>query len=226
MTRKELLETAKPVIIPGGTDMIQAILEGRKTVFRKPVMPQPDEKHQYPLGFVKDSTEKKDIGSFGFGVDELGGSIQYARPKYRPDDVLYLRETWHTYQKRVGKGEGCLIGEFYGYKASIANSEDADEPWNSPACMPKEAARIFLRIKDVRVERLQNMTEVDTAKEGIRTDIQTNRLDDPNFIENFGGIELFKDLWDSDVKKSVLTRYEWDANPWVFVYEFELVPVE
>lgn len=63
-------------------------------------MPQPDEKHQYPLGFLNDSTEKKDIGSLGFGVDELGGSIQYAKPKYRPDDVLYVREIWHRKTRR------------------------------------------------------------------------------------------------------------------------------
>ena len=218
MTRNELLETAKPVIIPGGTDMIQAILEGRKTVFRKPVMPQPDEKHQCPLGFVNDSTEKKDIGSFGFGMDELGGSIQYARPKYRPGDILYVREVWHTYQKRVGEGEGCLIGEFYGYKASIANSEDADEPWNSPSCMPKEAARIFLRIKDVRVERLQEITPDQICGEGVEVEY-------PHILNGEEKICAFQQLWNSTIRGSDIARYGWNANPWVFVYEFELVPV-
>lgn len=218
MTKEELLETAKPVIIPGGTDMVQAILEERKTVFRKPVMPQPDEKHQYPLGFVNDSTEKKDIGSFGFGIDELGGSIQYANPKYHPGDILYVREVWHTYQKRVGKGESCLIGEFYGYKASIANSEDADEPWNSPACMPKEAARIFLKIKDVRVERLQEITPDQICGEGVEVEY-------PHILNGEEKIYAFQQFWNSIIKGTELVRYGWNANPWVIVYEFELVPV-
>lgn len=87
--------------------------------------------------------------------------------------------------------------------------------------MPKEAARIWLKVKDVRVERLQEMNEVDTAKEGIRTDVQTRRFDDSDSIENFGGIELFKDLWNSTIKKSELDLYGWDTNPYVWVIEFE-----
>ena len=68
---------------------------------------------------------------------------------------------------------------------------------------------------------MQDMNEVDTAKEGIRTDVQIRRLDDPDFIENIGGIELFKDLWNSTIKKSDIDRYGWDASPWVWVIEFE-----
>ena len=93
--------------------------------------------------------------------------------------------------------------------------------WHPSIHMPKEAARIFLKVTDVRVERLQDMSEVDTAKEGIRTDIQTHRLDDPGFIENVGGVELFKQLWDSTIKKEDIDLYGWDANPYVWVIEFE-----
>lgn len=92
--------------------------------------------------------------------------------------------------------------------------------------MPKEAARIFLKDKDVRVERLQDMNEVDTAKEGIRTDIQTHRLDDWDFIENFGGIDIFKVLWDSTINKADIALYGWDANPWIWVIEFERIEPE
>ena len=82
----------KPILF--NTEMVRAILDGRKTCTRRLVKPQPDEKHTYPLGFVTDSTEKKKVGRFGFGIDEYGGSIQYEKPPYQPGDILYVRETW------------------------------------------------------------------------------------------------------------------------------------
>ena len=192
------------------TEMVRAILDERKSCTRRLVKPQPDEKHTYPLGFVTDSTEKKDVGCFGFGIDEYGGSIQYAKPPYQPGDILYVRETWHKYTKRIGKGEGCHLAEFYGYKASIANSEDANELWKPSINMPKEAARIWLKVTDVRVEQLQDIGYVDCIHEGtpykqIERDV----------------IKGFSNLWDSTIKKSDLDRYGWDANPWVWVVEFE-----
>ena len=81
----------KPILF--NTEMVRAILDGRKSCTRRVIKPQPDEKHTYPLGFVNDSTERKDIGSFGFGTSELGGSIQYMKPPYHPGDILYVRET-------------------------------------------------------------------------------------------------------------------------------------
>lgn len=144
---------------------------------------------------------------------------------YQPGDILYVRETWHKYIKRVGKGESCHLAEFYGYKASIANSEDANEPWKSPACMPKEAARIWLKVTNVYVQRLQEITEDGCIAEGVypsncRGCNATFGCDTcPD--EGYNEIDEFSEIWDSTVKKSDLDRYGWDANPWVFVYEFE-----
>jgi hypothetical protein len=209
----------KPILF--NTPMVRAILDGRKSCTRRVIKPQPDEKHTYPLGFVTDGTEKKEVGNFGFGINEYGGSIQYAKPPYQPGDILYVRETWHKYTKRVGEGESYHLAEFYGYKASIANSEDADEPWKPSIRMPKEAARIWLKVTDARVERLQSITEDGAKAEGA--------IDNRGFIHSpeneYDRIHTARDhfikIWNSTIKKSDLDRYGWNANPWVWVIEFE-----
>lgn len=221
----------KPILF--NTEMVRAILDGRKSCTRRLVKLQPDEKHTYPLGFVTDSTEKKEVGCFGFGIDEYGGSIKYVKPLYHPGDTLYVRETWHKYIKRVGEGKSCHLAEFYGYKASIANSEDADEPWHPSIHMPKEAARIWLKVTNVRVERLQDMKPVDVIKEGAYPDCWDclNTYGESGSQCCYGTEEEcsqcdevimeWEKLWNSTIKKSDLDRYGWEANPWVFVYEFE-----
>lgn len=178
------------------TEMVKAILEGRKTVTRR-VLKLPFEIH--PNGFI---TKPK-------GDERL---CPY-EPPYEVGDVLYIRETWSEWTGG------------YLYKAwtepFLQPGQASVMKWHPSLYMPKEAARIWLKVTDVRVERLQDMSEVDTAKEGIETDVQTHKLDDQDFIENFGGIELFKKLWNSTIKKSDLDRYGWDANPYVWVIEFE-----
>lgn len=203
----------KPILF--NTEMVRAILDGQKTCTRRLVKPQPDENHTFPLGFVTDSTEKKEVGCFGFGINEYGGSIQYAKPQYQPGDILYVRETWHKYTKRVGEGENCHLAEFYGYKASVANSEDAGEPWKPSIHMPKEAARIWLKVTDVRVERLQEITPQEAWEEGARCSCMSPVPDCS------GNRTAFIDIWNSTIKKSDLDRYGWDANPYVWIIEFE-----
>ena len=82
--------------------------------------------------------------------------------------------------------------------------------------MPKEAARIWLRVTDVRVERLQEMTGQDVLKEGLNSHVHPQ-------ASYFDGNqrEMFEKLWNSTIKKSDLDRYGWDASPYVWVIEFE-----
>ena len=77
--------------------------------------------------------------------------------------------------------------------------------------MPKEAARIFLRVKNVRVEHLKDMTEEAAIAEGL--DDSGAGTDSP--------LERFSALWNKTVKREELSVYGWDANPWVWVIEFE-----
>nr|DAZ64879.1 MAG TPA: ASCH domain protein [Caudoviricetes sp.] len=184
----------KPILF--NTEMVRAILDGRKTCTRRLVKPQPDEKLTFPLGFVTDSTEKKEVGCFGFGINEYGGFIQYAKLPYQPGDILYVRETW----KKAPNG--------YYYYEDWQKDDIADvTKWKPSIHMPKEAARIWLKVTDVRVERLQDMTDDDAEAEGC-FDYTSTALG-------------FFDVWDSTIKKSDLDRYGWNANPWVWVIKFE-----
>lgn len=216
ITREELLKVAKPILF--NTDMVKAILDGRKTVTRRLVKFLQGKSPKW-TGYVKD------------GLMLYNGNNEPCCKKspYRPGDILYVRETWHKYTKRVGRGEGCYNAEFYGYRASIANSEDANEPWKPSIFMPKEAARIFLKVKDVHMERLQAITDENYEKEGLENFCKkcSALFSDCDTCLNDEGIKGdFIELWNSTIKKSDLDRYGWNANPWVWAIEFEKIDLE
>lgn len=226
----------KPILF--NTEMVRANLDGRKTCTRRLVKPQPDEKHTYPLGFVTDSTEKKEVGCFGFGIDEYGGSIKYVKPPYQPEDILYVRETWNKGLER------------YMYRADYSDTEkfyqggkEIEMKWYPSIHMPKEAARIWLKCTDVRVERLQEITEIGAKAEGIRGYTKDGNLykyavTDDWWIDYHNkhkeivtgtwwqdmprtAKDAFSYLWNSTIKKSDLDLYGWNANPWVWTIEYE-----
>lgn len=209
----------KPILF--NTEMVRAILDGRKSCTRRIVKPQqlvgllPDKcKNGVPEEFLK---KKKLMFKPYCDMTDIELINTAYKVPYKPGDVLYVRETWHKYLKRVGSGENCRLQEFFGYRASIANSEDAEGPWKPSIHMPKEAARIFLRVTNVRVERLQDITVEDALAEGMDKYIRLNgELDENSIITSFIGI------WNSTIKKSDLDFYGWDANPYVWVIEFEV----
>lgn len=205
----------KPILF--NTEMVRAIMDGRKSCTRRIVKPQPNEKHTYPLGFVTDSTEKKDVGCFGFGINEYSGSIQYTKPQYQPGDILYVRETW-------GHPISLNSDKQYVFRADkIAESgfKNDSHIWHPSIHMPKEAARIWLKVTNVRVERLQDITEDGAEAEGA--------IDNRGFIHSpeneydriYTAREYFIKIWDRTIKKSDLDIYGWDVNPWIWVIEFE-----
>ncbi len=180
------------------TEMVKVILDGRKTCTRRLVKFLPGKNPQW-TGYIKD------------GLMLYNGKNEpcIRKAPYQPGDILYVRETWHKYTKRVGNGESCKLAEFYGYKANIANSEDANEPWKPSIHMPKEAARIWLKVTDVRVERLQDIMEDEPGP--------NNQV----VKEGFDYGCDFIATWNSTIKKSDFDTYGWDSNPYVWVIEFE-----
>lgn len=173
--------------------MVRAILDGRKSCTRRIIKPQPQ-------GYFEVSEEPLYI----YDTDGKQGKIT---PPYQPGDILYVRETW----KQAPNG--------YYYYEDWQKDDIADvTKWKPSIHMPKEAARIWLKVTDVRVERLQEITRLSVQKEGIEVDPKecAGKFD---FITEL--FLLFQELWDSTIKKSDLERYGWDANPYVWVVEFE-----
>ena len=122
-------------------------------------------------------------------------------PPCHTDDILYVRETWgHGYY------DGTYIYKADDKLAELPTFKESSKMIYKPSIhMPKEAARIFLKVTNVRVERLQDIDDDGVVSEGLEIGAP------------------FDELWNSTIKKSDLGRYGWDANPFVWVIEFERI---
>ena len=196
----------KPILF--STPMVQAILDGRKTVTRRLV------KNDDNRGIWAAVNNVREMSEYGasvpcylhreISVDVKSPNIIY--PKYDVGDILYVHETW---SKDVN-------GE-YVYRTNYGTTEDDSFPppmfkWRPSIHMPREAARIFLRVTGVRVERLQEISIDDAHNEGFKF---LYELAIP--FQSMAG-KSFQSVWDNLNAKG---GYGWDANPWVWVIEFE-----
>lgn len=186
----------KPILF--NTEMVRAILDGRKTCTRRIAKDGiPDDAMWGYTAF----TPKGYISCRGVYADGYGEG--FFKLPYQPGDILYVRETW-------GHPISLNSDKQYVFRADkIAESgfKNDSHIWHPSIHMPKKAARIWLNVTNVRVERLQDMTDDDAEAEGC-FDYTSTALG-------------FPDVWDSTIKKSNLDSYGWDANPWVWVIEFE-----
>lgn len=156
-------------------------------------------------------TPKGCISCRGVYADEYGE--KFFRLPYQQGDILYVQETWC-------KGFWMNEKERYYYKA---DDNDFHCVWHPSIHMPKEAARIWLKVKDVRVERLRECGEgwcIDIEKEGIATPQDAILYISDDAFHDALRME-FQKTWDGTIKKSDIERYGWNANPWVWVIEFE-----
>lgn len=181
----------KPILF--STEMVRAILEGRKTVTRRdPFQTPPD--YDVLKGHYRDS--KGRLCAVFQCRKDLTTEAVYAR--YDRGDILWVRETW----SRLETGP-------YLYKA------DNEKPisylgWRPSIHMLREAARIFLRVTGVRVEKLWDMVLGDVLVEGI-TEADTYE----------STWERWHQTWNSTIKPADHERYGWQANPWVWIIQFE-----
>lgn len=211
----------KPILF--NTEMVRAILDGRNTVTRRAIRPQPEGR---PVPMSRNSCWP--------GYFAIEGTPKVTQPPCQTRDVLWVRETWQhipcidcrqyesgcvdkpvTYESREAVSEGCFI-----YRA------DYPEPqrvcWHPSIHMPKEAARLFLRVNGVRAERLKDITPEQIDAEGCKEWAYSATTGEllPS------GPSWFSIAWDSTLKPADRALYGWEANPWVWVIEFERISKE
>lgn len=234
MTREELLKMAKPILF--NTEMVSAIQKKQKRATRRIMKPE----HFMGLGKLSPTEFLKTIG---YRYEMTDKELIWAnyKPKYQVGDILYIRETW---------------AEWTGGYLYRAWPDGLEQPgkfplttWKPSIHMPKEAARIFLKVTNVKAERLQDITEEQALMEGVPgdTDYPINKVYCPRchgvgligavHEGSLGYIEVdcpecnaavkrFENLWNSTVDKKVIDLYGWNANPWIWVYEFEEILAE
>ena len=192
----------KPMLF--STDMVRAILEDRKTVTRRVVKPQPDGR---PVPMTKDSCWPRYFA--------IQGTEKVVRLPYQPGDILWVRETWAE----------MPYGFVYRVDGEEPDGWDCDDHWRPSIHMPRGAARIFLRVTGVRVERLQEITEDGAKAEGAEksypyTDPETGKtvfvLDEKGTYRSG-----FSQIWDRTIKQKDRLSCCWESKPWVWVIEFE-----
>lgn len=195
------------------TEMVRAILDGRKTCTRR-ICKDANECTVPDMDFYNADRRTYAVHNF---VDKEHTEQLSTAERTCPictGDILYVRETW----KEAPKG--------YYYYEDWQKDDIADvTKWKPSIRMPKEAARIWLKVTDVRVERLQEITDEQAKREGIQYDecptgfTWKQETDMHNcYTTPIGAMQA---LWNSTIKKSDLDRYGWDANPYVWVIEFE-----
>lgn len=166
------MSNAKPILF--NTDMVRAILDGRKSVTRRVIKPQP-------------------IGSAAL------------RPPVLAGDILWVRETW-----RRGAGRYMYRADYINGEEFFANGKKVDIKWSPSIHMPKEAARIYLRVVYVHLEQLKHISCDEMEREGVS----------PSLPEAMKANE-FGALWNSTIKPSDRDRYGWEANPFVWKIDFQ-----
>lgn len=246
----------KPILF--STPMVQAILEGRKTQTRR--IQGLDSKNEFPdvwnrkgdprqtKNRIWDSSKEKNPNpisiEFGFRHNEYpDGDVAYMKSRVKPGDILWVRETWCLTQP-FGPEDyhfGYRMGEHSSNKASEKYDYSSPNVWKPSIHMPKEACRIFLEVTNVRVERLQDISEQDAIAEGIElTDDYWGADGSKNYMygeeKGFKHEFFFADgLYGIEKTPSVngiissfftliASLHSWEllqSNPWVWVYDFK-----
>lgn len=188
--------SVKPILF--STPMVQAILDGRKTMTRRVIKPQP-----------MIMANGKPLNGYNDSMIKAAG--EFPTPKYQPGDILWVRETWCNISDWTCVDPSVGLPDGFIYKADW-HARLEHPRWRPSIHMPKEAARIFLRVTDVRVERVQDIPEADAEREGIRVECG------PLTSCPSCNLNEFKKLWDAlNAKRD----FGWDTNCWVWAITFE-----
>lgn len=198
--------TDRPILF--SAPMVRALLDGRKTQTRRVLKPQPD--YRGPSGFMHDAEE------WGW-ADENGEHVsvlEIVPNGFHIGGRLWVRETWRAWSEYDGMPPRAI-------PAAAAIQYPADNPlspWDSKARpsihMPRWASRLTLIVTDVRVQRLQDISEADAIAEGIAPTANSQTIDCDTPSPRDG----FRDLWNG-----IHGPGAWDENPWVAAISFDVV---
>ncbi|WP_322957962.1 hypothetical protein [Providencia huashanensis] len=209
------------------SEMVRAILDGRKTQTRRVINPQPE--------LTQKSGFKWKGGLFGAGCDDRETNRNFAHKKCplgKVGDRLWVRETWqgplinytdnepqfkghHIFEKSdncVYKADGLAAPEF------IDSDDNLKQGWRPSSNMPRWASRITLEITDVRVEHLQDISKQDAVSEGAPQGHHSIDVISKRF-----GFSDFSRSWFAQIWMDIYGEDDWAANPWVWVIEFKRV---
>lgn len=235
------------------TEMVRAILDNRKTATRRVVKPQPREVYHGGTLFEDDGDLIALVESQNGRLEQTvspyrPGDILYVRETWQevyetevdedtPCGFVNIRKRILNFDEipkvEAGISRNCATAtmeprmKYYVFKASDIEYADPKNGlyWHPSIHMPREAARLFLRVTDVRVERLQECGRgwcLDIEKEGIVTPQDPILyINDDAFHEALR--EEFQKVWDSSIKPKDRTLYGWEANPWVWIIEFDKI---
>lgn len=205
----------RPILF--NTDMVRAILDGRKHTTRRIANRIPVETHR--IEDLEDGTFECHWGGYQTDTGMFCDGACTVSALYQIGDILYVRETWNicnmdkednsmTFiyradepaEEKTARTVNVSDAVYEKYELSMAEN---NPEWRPSIHMPKEAARIWLKVTDVRVERLQDIDDDGIVSEGLEIGCD------------------FENIWNATIKKSDLPHYGWDANPWVWVIEFK-----
>ena len=224
--------TDRPILF--SAPMVRAILDGTKTQTRRIVKPQPRDEwrpvvsHYYPTIIDRHGDEAPGQEVYGASDEVEGRKCPYGQP----GDRLWVRETWAAHwmyndvPPSAAQSERCDLrrtdNRWFAADGNGGPSQHGLEPdglrgrWRPSIHMPRWASRITLEVTGVRVERLQDISEVDAQAEGCALECMTPTGDDSgSAIYGPGG---YLALWEA-----INGAGAWDQNPWVWVVEFKPV---
>jgi hypothetical protein len=198
--------------------MVLAILEGRKTQTRRSLNPQPD------IVDVEPKFRKHTWALWSDSIPKYRNGLIVECPYGQPGDRLWVRETFQHFFKGKEKGACIYLADAGTHRLNACSVEHAKKlwpRWTPSIFMPRWASRITLEIVNVRVERLQDISEEDAKSEGVEflsglwRDYQLKTLDHFESAR-----ESYQSLWNSINGK----KHPWKENPWVWVLTFKKNP--
>jgi len=199
--------------------MVKAIVDGKKTVTRRPLKVQPPDDYYY-FGVIKNEVWFCSTPIEPVNKDCRGQYFNLECPYGKVGDILFLNEPWIPYKTNEGAGVYFEDSTFLLHSEALelcnGNGNSINSKWRSANTLPKWASRFKLQINNIEVEKLQDITDEGFRNEGIYLDYlgpSTEVLSKDRTRK-----DLFISFWNLCYRES----FPWESNPYVWVLDFEL----